>query len=94
MVQFDCDPLLVEDGVMFGRVTIDGAQVRAGITLPAFEQLIRRAGFDPDGHFGAMIVGDLLGMLKPTIEAYLQVKHFHDGMHEPLVIDTPDLVTH
>lgn len=94
MIQFNHEPLTFEDGIMFGRVTIDGDEVRAGITLPAFERLIARAGFDPDRDFGTMMVSDLIRLLRPTIEAHLQSKHFARANDDPLIIDVGDLVTH
>lgn len=91
---FDTDALTFEDGVMFGHVTVDGARVAAGITLPAFEELIGRAGFDADRDFGQVMVSDIISLLRPTIEVYLQSKHFGSASGEPLIIDLPDLVTH
>ena len=95
MLAIDPDaPLTFEGDIMFYNATLDGAPVRAGITLAAFERLMARAGFLPDSDpVNAMII-DMLAMLQPTIEAYLQVKHFQFGTDEPLVIDTSDLVTH
>jgi hypothetical protein len=95
MILFDSETMTVEGGVMFGRVTIDGTDVRAGITIEAFERLIARAGYDPDRDFGRIMVGDIMGMLKPTIEAHLQTKHFREGLTgAPIIIDVADLVTH
>jgi hypothetical protein len=75
-------------------VTIDGPEVRAGITLPAFETLIARAGPDLDRDIGRVMVSDIIGLLRPAIEAHLQSKHFHQGVDDgALIIDTPDLVT-
>jgi len=79
---------------MFYNATLDGAPVRAGITLGAFERLMARAGFDADRDLGGAMIGDMLSLLQPTIEAYLQAKHFHAGADVPLLIDTPDLLTH
>jgi len=95
MLRFDGEPLQFEDGVMFGRVTVDGAEIRAGITLEAFEMLIERAGFDADRDFGQVMVANIIDLLRPTIEAHLQAKHFAGHAEEgPLVIEKSDLVVH
>jgi hypothetical protein len=94
MISFRGDPLSIEDGVMFGRVEIDGQDVRAGITLEAFDILIERAGFDPERDLGRMTVSDLIEQLSPMIEAHLQTKHFRMGGEAPLIIDAADLTTH
>ena len=82
-------------GIMFYHATLDGAPIRAGITLDAFERLMARAGLDAERCFGEAMIDDMLAMLKPTIEAHLQSKHYREGEGvDPLIIDVEDLVTH
>lgn len=96
MLVMDPDAVPVfEAGIMLYNVTIDGTPIRAGITLAAFEELMARAGYEADRDLGGVMVGDMLALLKLTIEAHLQSKHYRQGGSEhPLLIDVADLVTH